>query len=272
MYLNNLSKDKIGRILNNVLVDIRRDEDWLESFPSVFGYEPFLPECIEKAIKHPEALYSDDHAIASKAILHSSFHPMMQQIVEAIIYTNLHWERRDMEDGVDQPGISFARVLALHDIGYIQLYVDFLLSLGDKYTEKCQSFDILQIIHKWGWNKDTYCLMLTYWFLSKECKYKVLDYLMTSVFALSEDFNNNDFCTALRIFLSKVSLNDKDLSGKYLDEYEKLLKQYILKNNEQMISSFITYYLESINNVNSDEEMTSDLHDQILEKDDIPEI
>ena len=130
--MNNIGEEKIKRMLVDALADIHHDEDWPEIFPSIFGYEVFLPCSLEEAICHPQALYSDDHAIATKAICHSSLHSLMQQIVDAMIYTNIHWKRRDMEGGVEQPGISFARVLALYDICYVQLYADFLLSLGNK--------------------------------------------------------------------------------------------------------------------------------------------
>ncbi len=276
MYLNSIKEERIERILADALEDILDDREWLEMFPTVFGYEPLLPSSIEDVIEYPDALYSDDHAIASKAILNPSFHSIMQEIVNAMIFTNIHCKRWDMEDGVEQPGVSFARVLALYNIGYVRLYADFLLSLGNNYAEKFQCYDIVRIIQKWGWQKDTYYLIFAYWFLSKDKKYEVVNFLTANGFSLSTNLennvNNNIFQEALKSFLLKANFDERDLSEKYFYIYEDLLRLYTFKDNEQMVASFATDYLELINNTNSHERIVSDIEESLFNKCDIPEI
>lgn len=260
MFITHLTEERINRILAYVLEDIRHDEEWIESFPSVLGYEQFLPESIEEAISHPNALYGDDHVIATYAIRYPFFLEKMQEIVEAMIFTNINWKRRDIDLEIEQPGICFPRELALHKYNYIGLYANFLLSLKADSSIIHISYDIVRIILKWGWNKETYFLLLSYWFFYDNAKYDVLNHLYKNGFVIDINKNDsneyNDFAHALYLFFQQSKVSNKKLQKQDSILFEELLEKYIFPFEPTKIEHMKKYFSDLIENVNNEPDLS----------------
>lgn len=229
MLVADLTKDHAQKILKSIL----KNMDEAEGFDWYNRFFPDFTDIYEKRNKYR----SSEHVVAKLALKHPDLHPLMVEVVEAIIEFNANeplWEDED-----EHAGAHFARELALYSREYIGLYTEYLAS-NDLNHEVYQSQDIQAIARKWSatWDKDLYHLLLTRLFTPGQHYDEDIWYMcntlglakhltgskeaMDSFFEVLGERYDSDESTFKNHFVDNIYPDDEEKQQKLMERFKRL--------------------------------------------------
>ncbi|MFV0538271.1 MAG: hypothetical protein ACK5M3_13025 [Dysgonomonas sp.] len=248
MFYGEIDKYRLVDFLEELYEDIGYNR-WTETFPSVVGYESYLPVSFEDAERNANKFRGEEHIIAYEIVKHPDLQPRMVRIIEKVINVNEVSFMWKLYKGEEYPGVSFAFALAIEDAKYLNLFAKLLYS--DEFNPKMLNleYDIIKLVRKWGWCEEIYDLLLVYWFSSgNDGKDKMLEYLIKAgnldlIELLNKEENISIFFEGLRRFFERVDFDLYD-AGDYIGRFDELIGGFLFPGNDQKITEMHNRFLQ----------------------------
>ncbi len=226
-------KESLQNIINNIEEFDRGDIDWY------YEQVTFSDEDEDEE----DDYRSMDQRLMTEAFKYPELHPLMREVVEAIIQTNANvgevWDQDE-----EHAGTNAALLLALENRDDVLLYANFIAT-NDLNHPVYQEEDWEEVFEKWGECEETLLLLITIALVPGQW-FHIEEYWENFTGFIKKDGNINLFLKQLHFFILKV--NEMDLPCRSVEDFlnEKMpeLLPDEITGDEEMVKHIVNQFLE----------------------------